>query len=57
MKLIDKMKDETLGRAILYNFAVGFGRDVPIAYFNYVFPFLYHDLYRNEMLSYSDFKI
>ena len=37
MKIIDQMKDEKLGSAILYNFTLGYGKPVPMELYNYVF--------------------
>lgn len=38
MKLVDKMKDENLGLAILYNFTKGYGH-VPMSVYDVVLPF------------------
>ena len=48
MKLVDKMKDENLGCAILYNFTKGYGH-VPMNVYDIVLPLLYHDTFRNSM--------
>lgn len=48
MKLVDKMKDENLGSAILYNFTKGYGH-VPMNVYDIVLPLLYHDTFRNSM--------
>ena len=50
MKLVDKMKDENLGLAILYNFTKGYGH-VPMSVYDVVLPFLYHDGFRNHLLN------
>lgn len=48
MKLVDKMKDENLGLAILYNFTKGYGH-VPMKVYDVVLPLLYHDEFRNQL--------
>lgn len=48
MKLVDKMKDENLGSAILYNFTKGYGH-VPMNVYDIVLPLLYHDTFRNSL--------
>lgn len=48
MKLVDKMKDENLGLAILYNFTKGYGH-VPMNVYDIVLPLLYNDTFRNSM--------
>lgn len=48
MKLVDKMKDENLGLAILYNFTKGYGH-VPMKVYDVVLPLLYHDDFRNQL--------
>ena len=50
MKLVDKMKDENLGLAILYNFTKGYGH-VPMSVYDVVLPFLYHDCFRNHLFE------
>ena len=50
MKLVDKMKDENLGLAILYNFTKGYGH-VPMSVYDVVLPFLYHDGFRNHLFE------
>ena len=50
MKLVDKMKDENLGLAILYNFTKGYGH-VPMSVYDVVLPFLYHDGFRNHLFD------
>lgn len=56
MKLVDRMKDEELGTALLYNFTKGYGRPVPIELYDVVLPLLYHDFVRNHILSYSSLQ-
>ena len=51
MKIIEKMKDERLGSAVLYNFTLGYGKPVPMDLYNYVLPFIFHDLFREELLN------
>lgn len=48
MKLVDKMKDEKLGSALLYNFTKGYGH-VPMDLYDIVLPLLFHDLFRKEI--------
>lgn len=43
MKLIEGMKDETLGSALLYNFSKGCQKPVDMKLFDVVLPLLYHD--------------
>lgn len=50
MKLVDKMKDENLGLAILYNFTKGYGH-VPMNVYDVVLPLLYHDEFRNHLFE------
>ena len=50
MKLVDKMKDENLGLAILYNFTKGYAH-VPMSVYDVVLPFLYHDCFRNHLFE------
>ena len=45
MKLVDGMKDEKLGSAILYCFTKGYG-SVPMELYNIVLPLLYNDIFR-----------
>lgn len=56
MKIIDKMKDEKLGSAILYNFTLGYGRPVPMDVYNYVLPFIFHDAFRGHVLEARSFQ-
>lgn len=56
MKMIDGMKDERLGSAILYNFTLGYGKPVPMDVYNYVLPFIYEDVFRNYVLQSGSFK-
>lgn len=53
MKLVDGMKDEKLGSALLYNFTRGYGK-VPMAVYNIVLPLLYHDEFRNALSDSKD---
>lgn len=52
MKIVDKMKDEELGLALIYNFTKGYGKPVPIELYDIVLPFLYHDDFREMILNY-----
>lgn len=56
MKIIDKMKDEKLGSAILYNFTLGYGGPVPMDLYNYVLPFIFHDGFRGHVLAATSFR-
>jgi len=53
MKIVDKMKDEELGLALLYNFTKGYGQPVPMDYYDLVLPLLYNDLFREDILNYD----
>ncbi|KXU48987.1 MAG: D-2-hydroxyacid dehydrogenase [Longibaculum muris] len=53
MKIVDKMKDEELGLALLYNFTKGYGAPVPMDLYDIVLPILYHDSIRDEILKYD----
>lgn len=55
MKMIDGMKDEKLGSAILYNFTLGYGKAVPMDLYNYVLPFLFNDSFRGHVLHADSF--
>ena len=54
MKLVDGMKDEKLGSAILYCFTKGYG-SVPMDVYNVVLPLLYNDIFREEVGKFKDF--
>ena len=56
MRMIDKMKDEKLGSAILYNFTVGYGEPVPMDVYNLVLPFMFHDAFRANILACPSFQ-
>ena len=56
MKLVDKMKDERLGIAILYNFSKGYEKPVPMELYDIVLPFIYHDAFRKEILKHDTLK-
>lgn len=56
MRMIDKMKDEKLGSAILYNFTLGYGKAVPMEVYNYVLPFIFHDAFRANVLQATSFR-
>lgn len=51
MKIVDKMKDEDLGTALIYNFTKGYGKPVPMELYDIVLPFLYNDVFRQEILK------
>lgn len=53
MKIVDKMKDDELGLALLYNFTKGYGQPVPLEYYDIVLPLLYHDYFREEVLKHQ----
>ena len=56
MKLVDRMKDEELGTAILYNFTKGYGKPVPLELYDVVLPLLYHDFIREHVLTYTSLQ-
>ena len=56
MSLVDKMKDEKLGCAIIYNFTKGYGRPVEMSLYNYVLPFMYDDIFRGNILKASSYE-
>ena len=51
MKIVDKMKDDQLGLALLYNFTKGYNKPVPMEYYDVVLPLLYNDTFREEVLK------
>ncbi|MEG0593200.1 MAG: NAD(P)-dependent oxidoreductase, partial [Coprobacillus sp.] len=51
MKIVDKMKDEELGLALIYNFTKGYGKPVPMDLYDIVLPFLYNDYFRDMILT------
>lgn len=53
MKLVDKMKDEELGMALIYNFTKGYQKAVPMDLYDVVLPLLYDDVFREEVLKYD----
>ena len=53
MKIVDKMKDEELGLALLYNFTKGYGAPVPMDLYDIFLPILYNDSIRDEILKYD----
>ncbi len=56
MKIVDKMKDEELGIALIYNFTKGYGKPVPMDLYDIVLPLLYNDLFRDEVLKYHSLE-
>ena len=55
MKLVDGMKDEKLGSALLYCFTKGYGA-VPMDLYNLVLPLLFDDIFRDEIKNSNDFN-
>lgn len=53
MKIVDKMKDEQLGMALIYNFTKGYQKPVPMELYDIVLPLLYHDIFREEVLKHA----
>lgn len=51
MKLMDQLKDEQLGCALLYNFTKGYQRPVPMAVYDYVLPLIFNDTFRGNILK------
>ena len=56
MKIIDKMKDEKLGSALLYNFTLGYGRPVEMDMYNYVLTYIFHYALRYKILKSRSFR-
>ncbi len=56
MKIVDKMKDETLGAAVLYNFTKGYEKPVPMNLYEIVLPMIYDDDFRSEILHHDTLK-
>lgn len=54
MKIVDKMKDDELGLALLYNFTKGYGKPVPMDYYDIVLPLLYNDTFRSEIQNHNN---
>lgn len=48
MRLVEGMKDEKLGVALLYNFTKGYGK-VPMEVYNVVLPLLFNDDFRDSL--------
>ena len=53
MKLVDEMKDEKLGVAILYNFTKGYQDPVPMETYNIVIPLIFNDIFTKEILKHA----
>ena len=53
MKLVDEMKDEKLGVAILYNFTKGYQDPVPMESYNIVIPLIFNDTFTKEILKHA----
>lgn len=56
MRLVDKMRDEKLGCAIINSFTKGYAKPVEMSVYNYVLPFLYCDIFRNNILNSRSFE-
>lgn len=56
MKLIDSLKDEELGCAILYSFTKGYSKPVPISLYQYVLPLLYLEPFQKNILCSSSYQ-
>lgn len=56
MKIVDKMKDEDLGIALIYNFTKGYQKAVPMEMYDVVLPLLYNDTLREEILHHHSFQ-
>lgn len=56
MKLVDGMKNERLGSALLYNFTKGYGQ-VPMTVYNIVLPLLYNDVFRDLLIETKDVMV
>lgn len=55
MKLLDRMKDEDLGQALLYNFTKTYG-SVPMELYDVVLPLLYMDEVRESLSKFNTLK-
>jgi lactate dehydrogenase-like 2-hydroxyacid dehydrogenase len=56
MKLLDNMKDEELGLALLYNFTKGYDKPVPMELYDIVLPLLYIDEIMENITKYDTLK-
>ena len=56
MKLIDQLKDENLGCALLYNFTTGYKKPVPVSLYDYVLPLLYNEFFTSHILSSDNYQ-
>lgn len=56
MKLMDQLKDENLGCALLYNFTKGYQKPVPMAIYDYVLPLLFNSNFSQYILSSKDYQ-
>ena len=54
MKIVDKMKDEDLGVALIYNFTKGYQKAGPMEMYDIVLPLLYNDTFRKFMVARHD---
>ncbi len=56
MKLLDTMKDEDLGRALLYNFTKAYNKPVVMSLYDIVLPLLFHDFFIEEVMKHDDIQ-
>ena len=56
MKLMDQLKDEQLGCALLYSFTKGYQRPVPMAVYDYVLPLIFNDTFRANILKSKNYE-
>lgn len=56
MKLLDTMKDEDLGRALLYNFTKAYDKPVPMDLYEIVLPLLFNDFFLEEVVKHTDIQ-
>lgn len=55
LKLLDQMKDENLGCALLYNFTKGYQKPVPIKIYDYVLPLLFDSEFSKNIVKSGSF--
>lgn len=55
MKIVDEMKDEKLGAAIMYNFTKGC-LCVPVKLYDIVLPLIYNDTFMSIVMNYHNFE-
>lgn len=56
MKLIEQMKNEDLGCALIYNFTVGYKLPVPMSLYDYVLPLLFSESFTSNILKSSTYQ-